>query len=63
MVRLVPRDTKFFDLFTEMAENIVEGAKLLKAILEDFVRGVLEDDAAWVEFGRGGGLVPDRRRR
>jgi hypothetical protein len=36
MVRLVPRDTKFFDLFTEMAENIVEGAKLLKAILEDF---------------------------
>lgn len=36
MVRLVPRDTKFFDLFEEMAENMVQGARLLKAILEDF---------------------------
>jgi predicted phosphate transport protein (TIGR00153 family) len=36
MVRLVPRDTKFFDMFTEMAANIVEGAKLLKSILDDF---------------------------
>jgi predicted phosphate transport protein (TIGR00153 family) len=36
MVRLVPKDTKFFDLFAEMAQNIVEAAQLLKAILEDF---------------------------
>lgn len=36
MVRLVPKDTKFFDLFAQMAHNIVEGAQLLKAILEDF---------------------------
>ena len=36
MVRLIPRDTKFFDMFAEMAGNITEGAKLLKAILEDF---------------------------
>lgn len=36
MVRLVPKDTKFFDLFAQMAQNIVEGAQLLKAILEDF---------------------------
>ena len=36
MVRLVPRDTKFFDLFADMANNMVDGAKLLKAILEDF---------------------------
>src|SRR4051812_5458194 len=36
MVRLVPRDKKFFDLFADMANNMVEGAKLLKAILEDF---------------------------
>lgn len=36
MVRLVPRDTKFFDMFAEMAANIGEGARLLKAILEDF---------------------------
>jgi predicted phosphate transport protein (TIGR00153 family) len=36
MVRLMPRDTKFFDLFEEMSANIVEGATLLKAILQDF---------------------------
>lgn len=36
MVRLVPRDTKFYDLFEEMAKNVVEGAKLLHAILSDF---------------------------
>lgn len=36
MVRLVPRDTKFFDMFADMAGNITEGAALLKAILDDF---------------------------
>jgi len=36
MVRLVPRDTKFFDMFAEMATNISNGARLLKAILDDF---------------------------
>ena len=36
MVRLVPRDTKFFEMFAEMAGNISEGANLLKAILSDF---------------------------
>jgi predicted phosphate transport protein (TIGR00153 family) len=36
MVRLVPRDTKFYDLFAEMAANMVAAAELLKAILTDF---------------------------
>jgi uncharacterized protein len=36
MVRLVPKDKKFFDMFAEMAANISEGARLLKAILDDF---------------------------
>jgi len=36
LVRLVPRDTKFYDLFEEMAKNVLEGAKLLEAILADF---------------------------
>jgi uncharacterized protein len=36
MVRLMPRDTKFYDLFEEMAQNTLEGAKMMKAILEDF---------------------------
>jgi predicted phosphate transport protein (TIGR00153 family) len=36
MVRFMPHDTKFFVLFAEMAQNIGEGARLLKCILEDF---------------------------
>jgi len=36
MVRLIPRDTKSFDLFAEMAANLGEGAKLLKQTLDDF---------------------------
>lgn len=36
MVRLMPRDTKFFDMFAEMAANISEGARLLESTLRDF---------------------------
>ena len=38
MVRLIPRDTKFFDMFAEMASNLGDGARLLKQTLEDFQR-------------------------
>ncbi len=34
-VRLVPRDLKFFEMFTEMAENATAGARLLSEILGD----------------------------
>lgn len=36
MVRLIPRDTKFFDLFAEMARNLGEASRLLKRTLDDF---------------------------
>ena len=36
MVRLIPRDVKFFRMFAEMAGNLGAGARLLKQILEDF---------------------------
>jgi predicted phosphate transport protein (TIGR00153 family) len=36
MVRLIPRETKFFDMFVEMAQNLIEGARLMKNLLEDF---------------------------
>lgn len=36
MVRFMPRDTRFFDLFAEMAGNLSDGARLLKRTLEDF---------------------------
>ena len=36
MVRLIPRDARFFDLFADMAGNLGEAARLLKQTLEDF---------------------------
>ena len=35
MVRLVPREAKFFELFASMSSNLTDGAKLLAAILLD----------------------------
>ncbi len=35
-LRLIPREEKFFDLFRAQAANVVEGAKLLKDLLEDY---------------------------
>ena len=34
-MRLIPRDTKFFDLFAELSTNLTDGAKLLRTILAD----------------------------
>jgi len=36
MVRLIPKDTKFFDMFAEMASNLGDGARLLKQTLDEF---------------------------
>jgi hypothetical protein len=33
---LIPREEKFFELFRSQAANVVEGAKLLKDLLEDY---------------------------
>jgi predicted phosphate transport protein (TIGR00153 family) len=35
MIHLLPRDTKFFDLFAELSTHMNEGARLLRSILED----------------------------
>ena len=35
MVRIIPRETKFFDLFSDVANNVTDGARLLVEILED----------------------------
>ena len=35
MIRLLPRETKFFDLFAELSTCMSEGARLLHSILED----------------------------
>jgi predicted phosphate transport protein (TIGR00153 family) len=36
MVRLVPREVKFFSMFAEMSGNVTDGARLLLEILQDF---------------------------
>jgi len=36
MVRLIPREAKFFVMFAEQANNLTEGARLLKEILGDY---------------------------
>src|SRR5512138_1649861 len=36
MFGLIPKDEKFFELFKEMAHNIIVGAELLKQMLDDF---------------------------
>jgi predicted phosphate transport protein (TIGR00153 family) len=33
MVRIIPRETKFFDLFSDVAGNLTDGARLLESIL------------------------------
>src|ERR1700692_813211 len=36
MVRLIPRETKFFELFSEMAQNVTVGARQLRDLLQDY---------------------------
>lgn len=35
-MRLIPRETKFFDMFEEMASNIVDAARLLEQLLNNY---------------------------
>jgi hypothetical protein len=36
MVRLIPKETKFVEMFGEMSGNLMEGARLLAQVLADF---------------------------
>jgi len=36
MVRLIPRETKFFDMFAEVADNLVAGARVLSDCLHHY---------------------------
>lgn len=35
MLRLIPREVKFFEMFAEMADNLTEGAQAMVALLND----------------------------
>lgn len=35
-LRLIPREEKFFEMFVQQAENVLEGARQLKALMEDY---------------------------
>ena len=36
MVRMIPRETKFFDMFAEMSSNLTQGATALRELLKDY---------------------------
>ena len=36
MVRIIPRDAKFFDMFAEMSSNLTAGARLLLELLQNY---------------------------
>ncbi len=36
MVRLIPRETKFFELFSDLAQNVTVGASQLRDVLQDY---------------------------
>jgi predicted phosphate transport protein (TIGR00153 family) len=36
MVRFIPRETKFFDLFADMAQNVIAGARQLRDLLQNY---------------------------
>ena len=36
MARFIPRETKFFELFADIANNVVEGARALSDLLHDY---------------------------
>src|SRR5437870_11043923 len=38
MVRLIPRDEKYFELFSQMGEHLQTGANLLRQLFGDFDR-------------------------
>ncbi|HEY3660095.1 MAG TPA: DUF47 family protein [Candidatus Udaeobacter sp.] len=38
MVRLIPRDTTFFTMFSEIAENLISGARVLVDLFEHYQR-------------------------
>ena len=47
-MQLIPRDEKFYDLFTEQAENIHKAAQKLVALFEDFQE--VEKQVAEIKF-------------
>ena len=36
MARLIPRETKFFDMFVEIASNVADGARVLSELLNNY---------------------------
>jgi predicted phosphate transport protein (TIGR00153 family) len=46
MARLIPRETKFFELFIEIANNVTEGAKVLSDLLHSYDFATMPDAVA-----------------
>ena len=59
MVRLIPRDEKFFDLFTQDGETILEAARKLEAMVASYDR--LDERVAEIQALEKQGDQIDRR--
>jgi len=46
MARLIPRETKFFELFSEIANNVTDGARVLSDLLENYNYETMPDAVA-----------------
>ena len=63
MFGLIPKEEKFFLLFKEMTTNIIEGANLLKDMLDNFLRhpcsgiGYRYFDVLAGSYGKGTGFA------
>ncbi len=50
MARLIPRETKFFDMFAEIADNVIEGARALYNLLDDWDYQRLQESAQHIRM-------------
>jgi predicted phosphate transport protein (TIGR00153 family) len=50
MVRLIPRETKFFDLFADIANNVIDGARVLAELLNDYDYQKMPDAVARITY-------------
>jgi hypothetical protein len=37
MMRIIPREEKFFDFFEQAAQNVLRGAEALKSMMESYL--------------------------
>ena len=58
MVRLIPKETQFFDMFEEIVNNVMQGATILRDLLLNYQQGQAQPAANRIkELERRGDAV------